>query len=128
MTGVFNRKTMKILPYNKDLKQWSQELRREATPQENRLWYDFLRNHSMSFTRQKPIENFIVDFACRKAKLVIELDGRQHQMPDAKNYDQLRTKELNRLGMHVMRFTNAQVDSNFKNVCETIQKWIDENV
>ena len=117
----------KILPYNKDLKQWSQELRRESTPQENRLWYDFLRNHPLSFSRQKPIENFIVDFICRSRKLVIELDGRQHKMPEAQMYDQFRTKELNKLGLRVLRFTNDDVDNNFQNVCATIQKWIDEN-
>jgi len=115
------------LPYNKNLKQWSQELRKDATLQENRLWYDFLRNHPLPFARQKPIGNFIVDFICPSLKLVIELDGRQHHLPDVKKYDKLRTEELNKLGLHVMRFANSEIDSNFEGVCKSIQKWIDAN-
>jgi very-short-patch-repair endonuclease len=67
-----------MLPYNRKLKPLAQELRRNATPQENKLWYEFLRSHDIPFARQKTIEYYIVDFICPSRKLVIEIDGSQH--------------------------------------------------
>ena len=62
-------------PYRRDLTEKARALRKNATPQENRLWYRFLRKYPLRFTRQKPIGSYIADFYCRKANLVIELDG-----------------------------------------------------
>jgi len=109
-----------MLLYSKELKLRTQELRRNATPQENKLWYRFLRKHPCSFTRQKAIDNYIVDFLCPAKKLVIEIDGSQHFTDEGLIYDRLRTDLLESLGLHVMRFTNTQVNSSFDEVCTTI--------
>ena len=114
-----------MLPYNKKFKPRAQELRRNATPQENKLWYKFLRKHPCSFTRQKTIDNYIVDFLCPSKKLVIEIDGSQHYTNDGMEYDHIRTDELESLGLYVMRFTNAEIDNSFDKVCSLIQNHID---
>jgi len=88
------------------------------TDQERKLWYCFLKDYPMRFLRQKVIDQFIVDFYCSSAKLVIELDGRQHE--DAAGYDDERTKILKRYGTNVIRFTNDEIDYNFKSVCDRI--------
>ena len=114
-----------MLPYNKQFKLRAQELRRNATPQENKLWYEFLREHPCSFARQKIIDNYIVDFLCISKKLIIEIDGSQHFTDDGLEYDNIRTDLLKSLGLHVMRFTNNQIDTSFDEVCTEIQDYID---
>ena len=66
------------LPYDRHLTERAQALRREMTPQERKLWYQFLRQYPVKVYRQRVIDHFIADFYCAKAKLVIELDGSQH--------------------------------------------------
>ena len=66
------------LEYNEKNITLAQNLRKNATPQENHLWYDFLSKYEIRFQRQKAIDNFIADFYCHKAKLIIEIDGSQH--------------------------------------------------
>ena len=66
------------LDYNKENISLSKTLRKNATPQENRLWYDFLSKYEFRFQRQKAIGDFIADFYCHDARLIIELDGSQH--------------------------------------------------
>lgn len=63
---------------NNDMLDVARRLRREMTPQEQRLWYVFLRKYPVKFYKQRIIESFIVDFYCADARLVIELDGSQH--------------------------------------------------
>jgi len=109
-----------FLPRNKALKPYSSELRTKATPQEQHLWYDFLRNNKPRFTRQRIIGGYIVDFYCHEAALVIELDGSQHYEPEAMEYDKTRTAYLNALGLKVLRFANDEVDRNFSGVCAAI--------
>ena len=116
-----------MLPYNRKMKPRTQELRKNATPQEDKLWYLFLRNHSCHFTRQKTIDSYIVDFLCRTKKLVIELDGSQHYTTDGLEYDRVRTELFESMGLHVMRFTNAEIDNSFAKVCQTIQNYIDSH-
>ena len=65
-------------PYNKNLKPVAQELRRNATKQENHLWYDFLREFRPRFTRQRIVGSYVLDFFCLQARLAVELDGSQH--------------------------------------------------
>ena len=109
------------LKYNRKLVPRAKQLRREMTPQEKHLWYDFLSSFPIRFQRQKTIDNFIVDFYCYKAKLVIEIDG-NHQFDDpAIDYDKERTAVLNGLGLDVIRFTNLEVDQQFSTVCEQIR-------
>ena len=69
--------------YNEQLIPRAKQLRKDMTKEERRLWYDYLRAYPVKFSRQKVMGNYIVDFYCAKAKLVIELDGSQHYEPDA---------------------------------------------
>ena len=98
----------------------SQKLRKEMTGEERHLWYDFLRSYPVQFKRQQPIGNYIVDFYCFKAKLIIELDGSQHCEPEALEYDRRRTAFLEERGYLVLRYSNLDVMRNFAGVCENI--------
>ena len=113
---------MSILPRNKRQRPHSTQLRNELTPQECRLWYDFLRTASPRWNRQCIIDNYIVDFYCRKARLIIELDGSQHYDENGLvEYDQIRTDFLEALELKVLRFRNTEIDNNFSAVCRMIQ-------
>lgn len=105
---------------NKDLRSNSHELRKNMTPEERRLWYDFLNSYEVSFRRQVVIGNYIVDFYCRKAKLAIEIDGAQHYTPDSIEYDRRRTEHLEKCGIKVLRFLNKDINCNFENTCACI--------
>ena len=107
------------LPYEHKLIERAKKLRKEGTKQENHLWYDYLKNYPVRFQRQKTIGNYIVDFYCHKAKLVIELDGSQHYEPDAMCYDEKRTYYLQAQGLCVLRILNIDVNRNFEGVCFT---------
>ena len=98
----------------------AQNLRKNATPQENHLWYDFLSKYEIRFQRQKPIDNFIADFYCHKAKLIIEIDGSQHYTEEGKQKDEFRTEILEGYDLKVIRFTNRQINTKFRSVCEYI--------
>ena len=112
-------------PYNAELKQKARELRKNATKQENQLWYEYLREFRPRFTRQRIVGNYILDFYCGKVKLAVELDGSQHYESDTQKYDGLRTDYLNSLGIEVIRFPNTDVNSNFEGVCITIARKVD---
>ena len=90
------------------------------TPWERKLWYLFLKDYPIRFQRQKCIDNFIVDFYCYKAKIVIELDGGGHYEPEAEQYDQKRTEVLKDYGLKVLRFCNTDIDKKFYSVCTVI--------
>jgi len=111
-----------FLPYNSKLNPTACYLRKEMTPQEKHLWYDFLRNYPLKFYRQRVINNFIVDFYCSQAKLIIELDGSQHYTEQGFAHDKERTKILESLGLRVVRFSNTDVDKNFNGVCQMINE------
>lgn len=115
-----------MLPKNKDLTAFSQKLRKEMTKEEKHIGYDFLRCYPIQFRRQKVIGSYIVDFYSDKAKLVIEIDGSQHDEDDALVYDAKRTLYLNSLGIGVIRFTNADINKGFENVCFEIHNKICE--
>lgn len=105
------------------IKGLSQQLRREATREENHLWYDFLRTYPVQFRRQVPFDRYILDFYCAKAKLAIELDGSQHYKGEGPEYDSLRTKYLRQgYGIHVLRFANSAVNDDFQGVCRRINE------
>lgn len=96
------------------------QLRIEMTPEESRLWY-LLRDcrfFGYTFRRQMPIGTYIVDFACFKARLIVELDGGQHQ--DDVAYDQRRSAFLNDNGWKVIRFWNNEFRSNEEGVLNVI--------
>ena len=114
------------LPYKRDLISRAKELRKNATKQENHLWYDFLRSYPVRFQRQKTIGSFIVDFYCHEAKLVIELDGSQHYHEQGQAYDEERTAILEGFGLSVIRFTNTEVDHAFTAVCDMIHNVVQQ--
>ena len=112
------------LDYNKNNITLAKNLRKRATPQEKRLWYDFLSKYEVRFQRQKPIGDFIADFYCHKAKLIIEIDGFQHLTCVGAIKDKYRTEILNDLGLTVIRFTNNQIDDDFFDVCVYIDEMV----
>ena len=116
------------LPYNHDLIAKAKQLRNNATPQENQLWYQFLRSYPVRFQRQKTISSFIVDFYCHAAKLVIEIDGSQHYEPQGLAYDEERTAVLSQYGLEVLRFSNADINLRFKAVCDQIHVITQERI
>ena len=98
----------------------AKNLRKNATPQENHLWYDFLAKYEIRFQRQRAIDNFIADFYCHKAKLIIEIDGSQHYTEEDRQKDEFRTEILEGYDLKVIRFTNRQINTNFHGVCKYI--------
>ena len=118
------------MPVNKNnnLLEIARYLRRNMTPQEKRLWYDFLRYYPIKVYKQRIIDNFIADFYCHKARLVIELDGAQHYTPEGRSYDEARSKIIEQYGIEVIRFVNGDVDDNFRGVCYMIDKVIKERI
>lgn len=119
-----NEETMNHLPYNKNLVPRAKELRKNMTKAEKKLWYDYLRNFQYRVHRQRPIDNFIVDFYCAELKLVIEVDGETHYSETAQAYDQMRTQILEGYGLKVIRFTNDEVLDNLTGVCYSIESMI----
>ncbi|MBE6920859.1 MAG: endonuclease domain-containing protein [Ruminococcaceae bacterium] len=105
---------------NKNLKNNAQMLRKNMTKEEAHLWYQFLCRYPLRFRRQYVIGNYIADFYCHQAKLVVELDGSQHYSPEEIEYDQRRTTYLQMQGLCVLRFSNLDVMRRFRDVCEAI--------
>ena len=110
------------IPYNPKLKDRARELRRNMTVAEKRLWICFLRNVKHNVLRQKPLDNYIVDFYCPKLKLVIEVDGESHCTDEGKAYDEVRTQILEGYGLKVVRVKNEEVMNEFETVCEILRK------
>ena len=116
------------LKYNGKIIPLARELRKNMTKEERHLWYDFLREYPVKFTRQKAIDNYIVDFYCSKAKLVIELDGSQHFEENVMKYDSDRTSYLEKYGLLVVRINNNDVNMKFKDVCAYIDDIVRKRV
>ena len=110
---------------NPNLTQNSKTLRKNMTKEERHLWYDFLKLLPHTINRQKVIGNYIVDFYCASAKLVIELDGSQHYEDEGRNADAKRDEYLNSFGMKVLRYSNRDINQNFNEVCEDILRHLD---
>jgi len=106
--------------YNKNLVSNAQELRKNMTPEEKKLWYRFLKRLPVTVNRQKNIGNYIVDFYIAKKKVVIELDGSQHSEGEQWKSDQKRDAELEKLGITVLRYRNSKIEKEFPQVCESI--------
>jgi very-short-patch-repair endonuclease len=98
----------------------ARRLRHEMTPQERKLWYEYLRTYPVKFYKQRIIESFIVDFYCAPARLVIEIDGSQHYTEQGQCYDEERSQILRAYGLKVLRFSNRDVDCNLAGVCTQI--------
>ena len=114
------------VPKNGQMLPRARDLRRNMTPQEKKLWYQFLRKYPVKIYKQRIIESFIVDFYCASAKLVIELDGSQHYTEQGEAYDAERSACFERYGLEVIRFTNSEIDTEFDAVCRKIHTVIQE--
>ena len=110
--------------YNKGNIPLAKVLRENMTPWERKLWYEFLRSYPVRFQRQKAIGNYIVDFYCAKARLVIELDGGGHYEPEQIQRDNERTDILQSMNLKVLRICNLDVDRNFAGICELIDQTV----
>ena len=100
-------------------------MRKEMTPLESKLWNLFLRRLPIRFKRQKLIGDYVVDFYCDKAKLVIEIDGGQHFEDVDHQKDNTRDKYLTSLGLKILRFDNHQMNCEFDAVCQKIYSEIE---
>ena len=98
------------------------------TDEEKRLWYDFLKKLPVTVNRQKNIGNYIVDFFIASHRIVIEIDGIQHKLPEHIKSDQDRDNQLHQLGITVLRYTNVQIHQNFHGVCRDILKYLNLSV
>ncbi len=114
--------------HNKTLTDNAQTLRKNMTKEERHLWYDFLRSYPISFLRQKVIDNYIVDFYCHQAKLIIELDGSQHYEEKGLLKDKIRTEKLESRDLTVIRIPNNEVNTNFRGVCEYIDAYVKTSI
>ena len=116
------------LKYNGRIIPLAKQLRSNQTPQERKLWYDYLTNYPIRFQWQKVIGYYIADFYCSKAKLVIELDGSQHFTEEGEDNDKIRTEILSQNGLKIIRFANNDVTNNFEGVCEVIDYEVKERL
>ena len=120
-------KLRKIIPYNPKLTEYARKLRNSSTYTEVQLW-NYLKKKQLrgyDFDRQKPIDNYIVDFYCKDLMLAIEVDGESHYGNREK--DKRKDKRLNQLGVTVLRFDDLEIVYRLDKVLEKIEKWIDEN-
>jgi len=102
----------------------ARKLRKNSTPQERTMW-NMLRNHQfygLEFKRQYPIGDYIVDFICREKKLVVEIDGGQHNEDLNIRADSVRTQYLNNKGYKVIRFWNSDIDNNIESVYKELMR------
>ena len=109
-----------MIPYNKNLVNNAKALRKNMTPEEKHLWYDFLKKLPFNVRRQHNIENYIVDFYIAKKKIVIEVDGRQHTSSEHIASDKTRDEKLAEWGISVLRYSNEDINKNFNAVAEDI--------
>lgn len=117
-----------MLKYNKNLKQISRTLRKNMTDAEILLWSRIKGKQikEVQFYRQKPIGNYIADFYCSEAKLIIEVDGGQHYEEKGIEKDEIRDEYFKNLGLKVLRFTNLDVLKNINGVLEKIYEEISD--
>ena len=108
--------------------QTARRLRKTMTPQDVRLWQRLraLKLDGHHFRRQAPIEGYIVDFACFRARLVVELDGSQHAAADHAQRDTKRDAKLAAAGFRVLRVWNNEVDGNMDGVMQAIMAALGE--
>ena len=116
------------MTHDRRMTERAQTLRKQATPQEKHLWYDFLSTYPVPFRRQRVFEGYIADFYCPRAKLVIELDGAQHHETRQAAYDAERTQWLHAHGIEVLRFDNRQVEKEFSSVCAQIDLAVSKSI
>ena len=120
-------KRRRIIPYNPKLKKYARKLRKDSTFTEILLWNNLKRGQvkGYDFDRQRPIDNYIVDFYSKEMKLAIEVDGESHYKNEKR--DEKKDKHLKELGVTVLRFDDMEVRHQLEKVVKKIEEWIDEN-
>jgi very-short-patch-repair endonuclease len=113
-----------MYPYNKILTQFAKELRKNMTPEEKHLWYDFLKLLPMTVKRQYVVGNYILDFFIPEVNLAIELDGSQHYEEKNREEDKVRDETLLSVGIKVVRYPNTEINKNFRGVLVDLMKKI----
>ena len=116
-----------MYPRNHKLKDFANILSKNMTPEEKHLWYDFFKKLPIGVKRQYRIENYIVDFYVPKKKIVIEIDGAQHGLPDNRKSDAERDATLLTWGIRVLRYRNEDIHENFSAVAADIMKYLELN-
>ena len=112
--------------HNKQLVPLARALRKNMTKEERRLWYDFLRDYPVRFSRQKVLGRYIADFYSAEATLIIELDGSQHYEDENIRKDARRTEFLEAYGLRIIRVANNEITENFDGVCDYIDAVVRE--
>ena len=117
-----------IIPYNPKLKEFARHLRNNSTKSEIILWQKLKRKQMFGydFHRQKPIDNYILDFFCNELMLGIEIDGYSHEFLEVFEKDSRKTKKMNKLGINILRFSDFQVLKETENVLRAIEYFINE--
>jgi len=121
-------KRRKIIPYNPKLKKYAKELRNNSTEAEIYLWLKLKGKqlYGYDFHRQKPIDNYILDFFCHELMLGIEVDGYSHDLVEIYNKDLVKEARMKELGISILRFTDNQVKNDMINVLRAIEYFIFE--
>ena len=114
--------------HNIELTANARTLRKNLTKEERHLWYDFLKSYPVRFLRQKVIDNYIVDFYCHSARLIIELDGSQHYEENGLLKDKIRTERIKQRNLTVIRIPNNEVNKSFEGVCQYIDIAVKESL
>ena len=119
-------KKRKIISYNPELKEYARQLRNNSTKSEILLWQKLKRKqmYGYDFHRQKPVDNYILDFFCYELMLGIELDGYSHQFLEVQHKDSLKENTINSIGITVLRFTDEQIFKDMFNVLLAIEDFI----
>ena len=118
----------RFLPYNKNLKQFSRDLRNNSTLSEILLWMK-IKNKQMrgyQFLRQKPLDRYIADFYCQRLNLVLEVDGYSHYDKEAQENDALRDSILREHGLNILRIDDSEVKRDMNNALRIIEIYIEE--
>jgi very-short-patch-repair endonuclease len=118
----------KIIPYNPRLKEFARQLRNDSTRTEIFLWLKLKgkQMYGYDFHRQKPIDQYILDFFCQELMLAIEVDGYSHEFLEVYNRDEVKEKRMNELGITILRFSDEQVLRDMENVIRAIEFFIFE--
>ena len=118
----------KIIPYNPILKEFARQLRNNSTRTEIFLWLKLKgkQMYGYDFHRQKPIDQYILDFFCQELMLGIEVDGYSHEFLEVYNRDEVKEKKMKELGITILRFSDEQVLRDMENVIRAIEFFIFE--
>jgi very-short-patch-repair endonuclease len=121
-------KIYKFIPYDKNLVSRARELRKETTPAEQLFWDKILKYKKLAhlkFTRQKPLDYFIVDFYCAKLGLVIEIDGQIHDFQKARDKERDNLLQQ-KFGLKIVRYENKEVLNNTAKIIKDLERIVRE--